>query len=390
MDPYADIPSLLYAASCLTLIIATLICAAFRWWHVCGQCAHDPDYYYPARRSVCAFFLWNLLYVPVLLRPTAPSVTAYASCVELVMLSTVLPTVFIKYFKPEHIGAWRRSSFNYVLPLSLTAMMGVYVSLVPDGPPYVLWGFRVFIGLTALLGCISFASVQRWLDHKIDRFHLDEYSNSDDFPYQFAKRVAVAPWLALGLCWLVFFTESRMLMALIWTVMAVLGVYYTIVILHPQRKLAEALGEEGTMDEGFPALGGSRVSMQDSWQPGLLPRAGKPSPLEGGGTPPLPRYEALREQVIAVCRRRYLEPHLTRREIISEFDYGSRTLAGKIISEYGFYTMINSMRLEHARRYAAAHPLETKESVAVNSGFKDRFAMRHAERKIGTNVFNIF
>lgn len=109
-----------------------------------------------------------------------------------------------------------------------------------------------------------------------------------------------------------------------------------------------------------------------------------------GGTPPLPRYEVLREQVIAVCRRRYLEPHLTRREIISEFDYGSRTLAGKIISEYGFYTMINSMRLEHARRYAAAHPLETKESVAVNSGFKDRFAMRHAERKIGTNVFNIF
>lgn len=365
MDSYADIPSLLYAASCLTLIIATLICAAFRWWHVCGQCAHDPDYYYPARRSVCAFFLWNLLYVPVLLRPTAPSVTAYASCVELVMLSTVLPTVFIKYFKPEHIGAWRRSSFNYVLPLSLTAMMGVYVSRVPDGPPSVLWGFRIFIGLTALLGCISFASVQRWLDHKIDRLHLDEYSNSDDFPYQFAKRVAVAPWLALGLCWLVFFTESRMLMALIWTALAVLGVYYTIVILHPQRKLAEALGEDGI-------------------------RAGKPSPLEGGGTPPLPRYEALREQVIAVCRRRYLEPHLTRREIISEFDYGSRTLAGKIISEYGFYTMINSMRLEHARRYAAEHPLETKESVAVNSGFKDRFAMRHAERKIGTSIFNIF
>lgn len=374
MDPYADIPSLLYAASCLTLIIAALICAAFRWWHVCGQCAHDPDYYYPARRSVCAFFLWNLLYVPVLLRPTAPSVTAYASCVELVMLSTVLPTVFIKYFKPEHIGAWRRSSFNYVLPLSLTAMMGVYVSLVPDGPPSVLWGFRIFIGLTALLGCISFASVQRWLDHKIDRLHLDEYSNSDDFPYQFAKRVAVAPWLALGLCWLVFFTESRMLMTLIWTVMAVLGVYYTIVILHPQRKLG---GEASRLPNSM--LDETIADFQEAQDGGA-----------GGGTPPLPRYEVLREQVIAVCRRRYLEPHLTRREIISEFDYGSRTLAGKIISEYGFYTMINSMRLEHARRYAAAHPLETKESVAVNSGFKDRFAMRHAERKIGTNVFNIF
>lgn len=105
MDWLAGLQENLYGYSCLILITASVICAAFRWWHICSQCAENPDYYYPARRSVCAFFLWNLLYLPVLLQSDSPCVTAYASCVELILISSFIPVAFIKFFRPEHMSA---------------------------------------------------------------------------------------------------------------------------------------------------------------------------------------------------------------------------------------------------------------------------------------------
>ena len=87
---------------------------------------------------------------------------------------------------------------------------------------------------------------------------------------------------------------------------------------------------------------------------------------------------------MALIHRHYLNPHITRRDIIAQIDYGQRTVAGNVITHYRFYEMVNSVRLEHARLYASAHPNETNESVAVQSGFKDRFAMRHASCRIAS------
>lgn len=147
--------------------------------------------------------------------------------------------------------------------------------------------------------------------------------------------------------------------------LTVLGVYYTLIILHPQRGV---LGDSTIKDEG------------DNSVAERAEESGEAEESDTSGA------DELCGRVIAYCRQHYLEPHLTRRDIVALFDYGQRTLAGRIISEYGFYNMINTLRLEHARQYTEAHPLETKESVAVNSGFKDRFAMRHAERKIGHGI----
>lgn len=379
MNRYPDIQEVLYCYSCVILITTSVICAAFRWWHICSQCADNPDYYYPARRSVCTFLLWHLLYIPVMLCPASPAVTGYASCVELILISSIIPTVFIKFFKPEHVGAFRRSSLNYVISLTFTALFGAGLLLFPDFLGDMTDIFRVIVGVAALLYCISLTSVQLWLNRKIDSYHLNEYSNEDDFPYHFAKRVAMTPWIAIALCWAIFFTESRILMAVAWLGVSVLSVYYVIMVLHPQRTMIFAVDDVERAD-GSPAAAEDDDRERDTGDEVAE------FPAADSDTEDDLRIASLRPQLIEICRRRYLEPHLTRREIISEFDYGSRTLAGQIISQYGFYAMINTLRLEHARLYAASHPMETKESVAVNSGFKDRFAMRHAERKIGAGI----
>lgn len=358
MQWYTGISDLVSGGSCLLLMAAFTICAAFRWWHMCPPFNGNPDYYYPARRSVCAFFLWHLLYIPFLLYPSARSAVEYASCVELIILSAMLPVIMIKFFRPRGSARLRSSALNYEIPLSLLACVGVWVVIFPEKEilgSYTL--FKILCGVPAVLMSLSFARELKWLAVRIDRYHLDEYSNEEDFPYVFAKKVIWAPCLVLLFCWVIFFTSNRGMMTALWLLMAVMGVRYTIAILSPQRGVVESVSDR-------------KQSARESAPP--------EPPTETD-----PRLEALRKRVIEVCRRHYLEPHLTRREIISEFDYGERTLAGQIISEYGFYTLINTLRLEHARRYAESHPSETKESIAVNSGFKDRFAMRHARRKIG-------
>lgn len=373
MNLHSDIQEVLYSYSCLVLVTVSLTCAAFRRWHICSPCADNPDHYYPARHQVCAFFLWNLLYLPVLIRPGSKVAAEYASCVELILIAAIIPAILIKYFKPEHMAVLRRSALYYTIPLTLTGIVGVVVTICPDRSAGLLNIFKIFTGTIAIAGCTSLAFVQKWLNKKIDNYHLNEFSNEDDFPYHFAKKIVWTPWLAIMLCWIILFSASRPLMILTWLVMSALSVYYTVVILHPHRKMIFTVADTETDSHQEDTDNTPKNATEE--YPASDYHAGADF-----------RIASIRLHLIEICRQRYLEPHLTRRDIISEFDYGSRTLAGRIISQYGFYAMINTLRLEHTRLYAEAHPYETKESVAVNSGFKDRFAMRHAERKIGAGI----
>lgn len=51
----------------------------------------------------------------------------------------------------------------------------------------------------------------RWLNHQIDNYHTQNYSNDSDFPYAFAKKVIYQPLGCFLLMWIVFLTDSRMI-----------------------------------------------------------------------------------------------------------------------------------------------------------------------------------
>lgn len=362
MEGYADTADLIYAGICWTLIVACLVCAAFRWFHACRPCDQDPDCHYPARRYVCVFYLCQLLYLPFIFRPSDPRAVLYARCVELVLTATLLPLILNRFFKPNIGPAILHGPAFYVVPLLVFAAVGVTAMFWPGNVFLSSAGvFLTVVGMMCCLMCVALLGITVWLWRGIGRYHEAEYSNEADFPYRFAQKVLFSPWIVIAFCWVIFFTGSRVLMAVLWGVLSVLAVYYGVIILHPQREVAACACEgenPGTIQE--------------------VAAAGEPQPVADGHV-----SAAIRGRVVEIARRRYLEPHLRRRDIIAEFDYGERTLAGAVISAFGFYDMINSLRLEHARRYARAHPNETKESVAVSSGFKDRFAMRHAARRIG-------
>lgn len=357
---------LLYGGLCWTLIVVSVVCAVFRWGHLCHPYHLEADYYYPARRYVCAFYLLQLLALPFVVRPSEPHTLLYTRCVELVLTTTLLPLILNRFFRPKARLCFPRAFAFYLLPLAAFGLVGVVTLFRPDN--LFLSAHSVFlwvVGAVAGVMCVVLLNFTVWLWRAISRYHRAEYSNEDDFPYRFAQKVLFSPWVVVAGCWAVFGMGSRPVMGVLWALLCVLSVYYGVTILHPQRKgVANAEGAETEIMEEVLA---------------------EEEPTEA--EPAL--NEDVCRRVFAIVRRRYLEPHLMRRDIIAEFDYGERTMAGAVISHYGFYDMVNTLRLAHARRYAEAHPNETKESVAVSSGFKDRFAMRHAARRIGEGTAEV-
>lgn len=373
MEWYQTTADLVYGGICWTFIVSCVLCAVFRWFHLCHPYDKDPDYYYPARRFVCAYYLCQLLYLPFVVRPSEPHTILYARSVGLLLTTTFLPLILNRYFRATTKSHRDYGYAVYVCPLAAMWIIGLATLFCPDN--VFLCSPAVFLsatGAVAVAMCVMFLRVIIWLWRKIERYQKTEYSNEEDFPYRFAQKVFFLPWAVIAFGWLVFFTGDRLLMAVMWGALSVFAVYFAVTILHPQRekRTESASGALPMEDVDLETV----IKAADE-EEALSLAEGQGNDESLGG--------AVRARVIGIARRRYLEPHLTRRDIIAEFDYGERTAAGAVISSFGFYDMINTLRLEHARCYAKAHPNETKESIAICSGFKDRFAMRHAARRIG-------
>ena len=355
---------LVSAYICLTVIVTGLVCAAVRWFHMCEPFRHDPGRYYPARAIVTVYFLSQLLFVPFVLRPSGPETVMYAKTLPLILVTTFVPLCLGRFFGIGKFSFRSVRSLLYISPLCLLGIAGIALIFGADN---ALTGnrtaFLVFFGVCAVMLTAVMIGMMTWISRRIDRYNMDSCSNEDDFPVKFASMIRLGAWGMTMLYWGVFLAPGRILLCVSWVTFAIFSVVYTIAILDPQRgKIAGVIHHAGEASAPDERTDGEAA-------------ADMPPAAEAFS-------EEIRLRVIALVHKNYLDPHVTRRDIISQLDYGHRTEAGSVITHYGFYEMVNTVRLEHARLYMQTHPNETLESVAVNSGFKDRFAMRHAAKKI--------
>ena len=225
-----------------------------------------------------------------------------------------------------------------------------------------LWAAGGVAGI-ALMSYTATVAVQ--LKRKIDKYHYDTFSCEHDFPYRFAERVVWLPffWFALSLS--VFLSGNRWMKFGVDLAMTVQMVFFLIKVLHPQRMSPDG-AETGAeyapeADESGPEDGGeiARTALADSAE-----------------------REAIHRELAETIKRMYLNSGLLKTDVINEIDYGKKTLAKEYISEVGFYNFVNAFRLEHARLYREAHPIATLDQIAAVSGFRDRFALNYAKKKI--------
>ena len=332
-----------YGIAAAAFVITSLVVAAVRWFHMCRPYGNKPDYYYPGRRATTLIYLSAIFLIPYIVLPDNTGAWLLAKAYFLPADLFFLAILLLSYFATVmHWRRWRRPTLLLGLLALLALLSGPAVSLLGGGINGYQLGNWIIYGLGAFMTgfCIlAIYIVLRWV-RKID---VDDYSNPEDFPVNFARKMIRMMVVTMVLLWITALSDSRAVMAGLNLLLIVTSVLMLVTALHPHRHRAP--------DE-------------------------KPAPEAHGGTPlPASRTQALAAAVRRVVEEEeaFLDSHLTLQDVATRCGTSRTYIASVFKTEFGgFFTYVNTLRLQYASKYREAHPNASIAEVASESGFGSR------------------
>lgn len=95
-------------------------------------------------------------------------------------------------------------------------------------------------------------------------------------------------------------------------------------------------------------------------------------------------WESVKNEVLTIVSRRYLEPSLKRIEVVRDVSSMNHTLAGTFITQVGFYRLVNAFRIRHYERLMASDSSANigQEAAAELCGFKNRWGLINARKRL--------
>jgi AraC-like DNA-binding protein len=206
-----------------------------------------------------------------------------------------------------------------------------------------LWRLSVAVVGIAMMGYCGMAvwRVLLWMQETRD----ENYSNPDDFPTDFARRVLLMPVVMTAMVWPGFILDSPRVMAVMAILLAIFNVVLLLNVLPAWRKKSIVAEEEPADLE------------EDDEAPDLLAEE---------------RTQKIAEEIekFVKTEKAYLDAHLKLEHVVARCSY-SRTYVSQVFRNTfgGFSHYVNSLRLEHYDRYMEQHPTATKDTAAQESGF---------------------
>lgn len=350
---------------------------------MCRPYDEHEKYFYPARRMATLFFATVLFQFPYVVNPQDAGVWLYVRTFGAVLYPFCFSLLFDKYFRNKVVRFTLGGFLLSAVPvLFIVGMFLLVLFRKGELSSSLLKEERVVCivsGVLSILLTLYYMVVLKWLRRRIDDFHNQNFSNEDDFPYRFAKRVSYAPLIWILLSWVVLVTGSREFKIFTDLLFAGWMIVFLCVILHPQRawnnSKVERLMTQIEREEADAAEEIEEVGMESQTED-------SGGDADKDGITFTGNEALLRDEILAIVRRKYREPNLKRTDIIEAVQYGRRRQAGAVISKIGFYRMVNAFRLEHARLYKLKKPSATQDEIAEVSGFKDRWALSNARKKV--------
>lgn len=373
-----SIRDLLYSDACIVFVVTGIICAAVRWFHMCHPFDKIEKTSYPARRQMTFFYAATCLQFPYILEPSNPDVWIYIRSFCILYYPMFLTCVLDRYFHRKTLRDTIGTTIYVVIPFCW--LLFLLILSICDRPLLARWESPLLI--LSIVGSLvltyRLTRVILKIKRQIDAFHEQNFSSEGDFPLRFAERILGLPFAWLLCMWAIFVTGSQELKMFFDLSLSVVMVLFLCIILHPQR--IEKTMAADKLPTTFP-IDEKKIKTPDD-----VFISAEDESLKVKDTEPLQdeNYDGIRQEVLTIIRRRYLEPNLKRSDVIAEVTYGKHTLAGLYITQIGFYRLVNTFRLTHAQLYEAKHPNLSKDAIAEASGFKDRFALHNAKKKIGT------
>ena len=331
-----------YGMAATTFVVTSLVIAAVRWFHMCRPFDRKPDYYYPGRKAVSTIYLSAIFLLPYIIFPEKNGAWLLAKAYCLPVDLFFLPILLFSYFgSVMHWRKWHRPTFLLGMVALLALLAGPVISLLGGDN---VNGYRIGLWIIFSLGvfmtgfCIlAICVVLRWA-RKID---VEDYSNPEDFPVNFARRMVGLMVTTMILLWGTALSDSRAMMAGLHIVLSLASVLLLVLALHPHRHR----------------------------DPDEEPASAAAKPLSAT------RTKALATAVRRVVEQEeaFLDPHLTLQDVATRCGTSRTYIAGVFKTEFGgFFTYVNTLRLNYADRYREAHPRASVVEIASESGFGSR------------------
>lgn len=413
-------PENFYSLACYTYILSGVICAIVRWFHMCRPFDQRSDYFYPARRQVTFFYAATALQLPYMLCPGDPGSWFFARSFGILYYPVCFALLYHRFFQMRHLWSKKLSIAYFCSPFLLLGALFVIVVFHQNDlllPHKRLW--ECIMVCVSILLTYRLVKECRWVAKKVESYHTQNYSNESDFPFTFAKNMQYLPAVWLIVMWTLFLLDNQMVKAFIDLIMAAWHVLLLCRILHPSRpvsskrsiddmktienenmerilqenelleKVVEATDnlilEEPCTEDEADVTDEAGVTDENN----ETDEANERQLIERNGENTRQRiekekWESVKNEVLTIVSRRYLEPSLKRIEVIRDVSAMNHTLAGTFITQVGFYRLVNAFRVRHYERLMESDSTSNlgQEIAAEMCGFKNRWGLANARKRL--------
>lgn len=413
-------PENFYSLACYTYILSGVICAVVRWFHMCQPFDQRSDYFYPARRQVTFFYAATALQLPYMLCPGDPGSWFFARSFGILYYPVCFALLYHRFFQMRHLWSKKLSIAYFCSPFLLLGALFVIVVFHQNDlllPYKRLW--ECIMVCVSILLTYRLVKECRWVAKKVESYHTQNYSNESDFPFTFAKNMLYLPAVWLIVMWTLFLLDNQMVKAFIDLIIAAWHVLFLCRILHPSRpvsskrsiddmktiedenmerilqenelleKVVEATDnlilEEPCTEDEADVTDEAGVTDENN----ETDEANERQLIERNGENTRQRiekekWESVKNEVLTIVSRRYLEPSLKRIEVIRDVSAMNHTLAGTFITQVGFYRLVNAFRVRHYERLMESDSTSNlgQEIAAEMCGFKNRWGLANARKRL--------
>lgn len=413
-------PENFYSLACYTYILSGVICAVVRWFHMCRPFDQRSDYFYPARRQVTFFYAATALQLPYMLCPGDSGSWFFARSFGILYYPVCFALLYHRFFQMRHLWSKKLSIAYFCSPFLLLGALFVIVVFHQNDlllPYKRLW--ECIMVCVSILLTYRLVKECRWVAKKVESYHTQNYSNESDFPFTFAKNMLYLPAVWLIVMWTLFLLDNQMVKAFIDLIIAAWHVLFLCRILHPSRpvsskrsiddmktiedenmerilqenelleKVVEATDnlilEEPCTEDEADVTDEAGVTDENN----ETDEANERQLIERNGENTRQRiekekWESVKNEVLTIVSRRYLEPSLKRIEVIRDVSAMNHTLAGTFITQVGFYRLVNAFRVRHYERLMESDSTSNlgQEIAAEICGFKNRWGLANARKRL--------
>ncbi|MBR6963394.1 MAG: helix-turn-helix transcriptional regulator [Prevotella sp.] len=345
-------------------ILSSIFFAAVRWFHMCHPYDKTPHYYYPGRVAAIFVMLSTLLLIPFAVNPSSTDAWSLAKAFYLILLPFFIALLLYKYFGTvKQWYKWRRETLVLGVLFLLTVLGLFAVAVVPNdqilpkAKPIINYVI-IAESILSLVFCLwAMLKIYSWIRQYAD----ENYSNEDDFPEHFARKLLLFALVLVFITFVVVQTESKVGAALIGLLMTISNVVLLILVLHPHRTSQM----ETEADDGTP---------EDTGEQQLAGSAPSKSTIDA-------IIKTIHENV--EDRNLYLNPHLSMQDVVDQCGFG-RTYVSWVFKNKlgGFFFYVNRLRLNYAAEYKRQHPMATLDEVASASGFSTRQSYYRVRKRL--------